>query len=109
MVNLNWPLIVGFIGLATIVYLIERQLNHANSLLGAILQLVETKPSTGQQDRALLQIESELKGIRRAVLDMHNVVKETAASNRDQLRSISDELSELTSEMRAILLIMRPD
>ncbi len=109
MVNLNWPLIVGFIGLATIVYLIERQLNHANALLGAILKLVETKPSTGQQDRALLQIENELKGIKGAIIDMREVVKETGSSDRDQLRSISDELSELTSEMRAILLIMRPD
>ena len=40
---------------------------------------------------------------------MTEVLKETSSANATQLRLIREELSELISEMRAILLIVRPD
>ena len=43
------------------------------------------------------------------MLEMTEVLKETSSANATQLRLIREELSELISEMRAILLIVRPD
>jgi hypothetical protein len=124
----NWDLslIVGFLGLATIVYLIERQTNRSNALLKTIFEqtersnallndihkLAETSLNViaNHQNRVSPEAESELKeNLKGALLEMTEVLKETSSSNGNQLRLIREELSELISEMRAILLIMRPD
>ncbi len=122
----SWDLslIVGFLGLATIVYLIERQTNRSNALLrtifeqtersNALLNDIHTLAKTNlnvianHQSRVSAEAESELN-LKGALLEMTEVLKETSSSNGNQLRLIREELSELISEMRAILLIMRPD
>jgi len=122
----SWDLslIVGFLGLATIVYLIERQTNRSNALLRTIFEqtersnallndihkLAETNLKVIANHRNLVSPEAESEiNLKGALHEMTEVLKETSSSNGNQLRLIREELSELISEMRAILLIMRPD
>jgi hypothetical protein len=124
----NWDLslIAGLLGLAAIVYLIERQTNRSNAVLKTILaqtersnalltdihKLAEAKLNliADPQERISPALASESKeSPKGALLEMTEVLKETSSANGTQLRLIREELSELISEMRAILLIVRPD
>ena len=126
MANWDLSLIAGLLGLAAIVYLIERETNRSNALLKTILaqtersnalladihKLAETKLGliADRQSRISPDFESESKeSPKAAMLEMTEVLKETSSANATQLRLIREELSELISEMRAILLIVRPD
>ncbi len=126
MSNLDLFLIVGFIGLATLIYLMERQLNRSNALLkaildqtnrsnerlGDILKSVEANLDgiANRPNPVLLAIEGELKGsLKGTLLEMSDILREASSSNGAQLRLIHEEMRELISEMAAILLIVRPD
>lgn len=126
MANWDLSLIAGLLGLAAIVYLIERETNRSNALLKTILaqtersnalladihKLAETKLGliADRQSRISPDFESKSKeSPKAAMLEMTEVLKETSSANATQLRLIREELSELISEMRAILLIVRPD
>ncbi|MGO9674753.1 MAG: hypothetical protein ACLPSF_11405 [Methylocella sp.] len=126
MSNLDLFLIVGFIGPATLIYLMERQLNRSNALLkaildqtnrsnerlGDILKSVEANLDgiANRPNPVLLAIEGELKGsLKGTLLEMSDILREASSSNGAQLRLIHEEMRELISEMAAILLIVRPD